>query len=110
MNEHFFIYNGSLFKAGRPVISSDHPGLLYGDGIFETMRVHHGKIINSSYHFKRLINSLKILDYQFPSGIKSRLNIYVRIRSLLREFGYITRDFQKTHREIRSNTTSLSLL
>lgn len=78
MNEHFFIYNGSLFKEGRPVISSDHPGLLYGDGIFETMRVHHGKIINSSYHFKRLINSLKILDYQFPSGIKSRLNKNLR--------------------------------
>lgn len=104
MSEHFFIYNDSLFKGGRPVISSGHPGLLYGDGIFETMRVHHGKIVNSTYHFKRLVDSLRTLDYEFPPDIKNQLirnlralvkkypkEIYLRIRlSVFRSRSYFS--------------------
>lgn len=67
MNEHFFIYNGEFFRSGVPVISAQNRTFRYGDGLFETMRMYGGKIINLDLHFERLLQGTIILGLHIPS-------------------------------------------
>lgn len=67
MNEHFFIYNSEFFRAGVPVVSSQNRSLLYGDGLFETMRMHEGKILNVEFHFDRLFTGMRLLQMDVPA-------------------------------------------
>ena len=66
MNEHFFIYNKEYYPAGTPVVSPGNNGLRYGDGLFETMRMCEGKIINIVFHFERLFSGMEILQLNIP--------------------------------------------
>jgi branched-chain amino acid aminotransferase len=67
MNEHFFIYNNEFFRTGIPVITPQNRSFRYGDGLFETMRMHKGKIINVDFHFERLFGGMRTLDFEIPS-------------------------------------------
>lgn len=82
MNEHFFIYNGFLFRSKRPVITPDHPSFAFGDGLFETMLMHDGNIINRHLHFDRLRKGMKVLQYETPTSlfeaISENINILVK--------------------------------
>ena len=64
MNEHFFIYNDQFFLSGKPVISAGNRSLRYGDGLFETMRMHEGRILNIDFHFDRLFSGLNLLQFE----------------------------------------------
>jgi branched-chain amino acid aminotransferase len=66
MNEHFFVYNNKYFKQDEPVIGADNRGLRYGDGLFETMRMHKGEILNLDFHFERFFSGMKILEFDIP--------------------------------------------
>jgi len=55
-------YNGDFFPADRALFSSQHKGVKYGDGVFETIKIFRGKILLSSLHFERLLISLKLLQ------------------------------------------------
>lgn len=66
MNEHFFICNNNYFKQDEPVISVGNRGLRYGDGLFETMRMHESKILNFNFHFERLSSGMKTLQFDIP--------------------------------------------
>ncbi len=66
MDEHFFIYNDRFFSEGQPVISAGSRALRYGDGLFETMRLHEGRILNLDYHFERLFSGMKFLQFDLP--------------------------------------------
>ena len=68
MNE-FFIYNGQSFLQGKPVISAGNSGLRYGDGLFGTMRLTKGRILNIDYHFERLFNGLTVLHFESPKSM-----------------------------------------
>jgi branched-chain amino acid aminotransferase len=68
MNEHFFIYNNQFFHNGETVTTIDNRGLRYGDGLFETMRMHQGKILNEDLHFDRLFDGMKILEFDIPKN------------------------------------------
>lgn len=63
MVELFFIYDNKLYPANTPVISSGNRSLRYGDGIFETMKMVNGKIINKDFHFERLFKGLALLQF-----------------------------------------------
>jgi len=67
MNEHFFIYNNEFFRAGVPVITVENRSFRYGEGLFETMRFRHGRIINLDLHFERLAEGMKVLGLGFPN-------------------------------------------
>ncbi len=66
MNEHFFIYNDACFHRDEPVINADNNALRYGDGLFETMRMHEGRIWNVDFHFERLFSGMKTLQFDIP--------------------------------------------
>src|SRR5512145_2851775 len=52
-------------KADAKVSVYDH-GLLYGDGVFEGIRVYNGKIFECDTHLKRLWDSAKVIRLVIP--------------------------------------------
>ncbi|HVZ95558.1 MAG TPA: aminotransferase class IV [Chitinophagaceae bacterium] len=66
MNE-FFIFNDKIFPSGTPVISVANRSFRYGDGIFETMKIVDGAVINRRFHFERLFHGLAVLKFDIPS-------------------------------------------
>ncbi len=58
--------NGKLFdKADAKISVYDH-GLLYGDGVFEGIRVYHGKVFKHREHVDRLYESAKSIALEIP--------------------------------------------
>lgn len=68
MNELFFIYNNQFFHQHQTVTTVDNRGLRYGDGLFETMRLHQGKILNEGFHFERFFDGMKVLEFDIPEN------------------------------------------
>ncbi len=83
MNEHFFIYNDQFFHQGETVTTIDNRGLRYGDGLFETMRMHEGKILNEDFHFERFFHGMKTLEFDIPENF-SQAFFHHAIKDLLR--------------------------
>jgi branched-chain amino acid aminotransferase len=58
--------NGKLFdKADAKVSVYDH-GFLYGDGVFEGIRVYHGKVFRLRQHIDRLYESARAIKLDIP--------------------------------------------
>ncbi len=58
--------NGKLFdKADAKISVYDH-GLLYGDGVFEGIRVYHGKVFKHQEHVDRLYESARSIALDIP--------------------------------------------
>lgn len=68
MTELFFIYNNKFYPENTPVIDSGNRSLRYGDGLFETMKMVKGKIINKDFHFERLFGGLSLLQFDVPEN------------------------------------------
>lgn len=66
MTEHVFV-NGRLVPATRARISVFDRGLLYGDGLFETLRAYQGKPFGLSFHLERLTASAHALGIPPPN-------------------------------------------
>jgi branched-chain amino acid aminotransferase len=60
--------NGKLYdKADAKISVYDH-GLLYGDGVFEGIRVYHGKVFRLKEHMGRLYDSARSIALEIPMG------------------------------------------
>ncbi len=59
-------YNGKIFSANENIIAAQNRGLRYGDGIFETIKLKHGKLILSDEHFARLWKGMQLLKFDIP--------------------------------------------
>jgi branched-chain amino acid aminotransferase len=60
--------NGKLYdKADAKISVYDH-GLLYGDGVFEGIRVYHGKVFRLRQHIERLYDSARAIHLEIPIG------------------------------------------
>lgn len=59
-------FNGKHYKADKLLISPDNRSFRYGDGFFETMKLHNGKILLEEDHFERLFRSLQLLQFAPP--------------------------------------------
>ncbi len=58
--------NGKLFdKADAKISVYDH-GLLYGDGVFEGIRIYHGKVFKHKEHIDRLYESARSIWLEIP--------------------------------------------
>jgi branched-chain amino acid aminotransferase len=73
MIEHFFIYNNKFYTANTAVISSGNRSLRYGDGLFETMKMVKGNIINKEFHFERLFKGLSMMQFEVPKNLNTAL-------------------------------------
>jgi branched-chain amino acid aminotransferase len=63
MQEHWIYLNNRLLLENVAVISPYDHGFLYGHGLFETMRVYHGRVFCLDEHLNRLNISSKILGW-----------------------------------------------
>ena len=59
--------NGNLIIDSAFQISPNNRSFRYGDGCFETMKVIKGQLLLGDYHFDRLFNSLKLLQFELPN-------------------------------------------
>ncbi len=59
--------NGEIVPNNGASIAAGNRSYLYGDGLFETIRIMNGKPINVTNHFNRLMEGAKALKMRFPS-------------------------------------------
>ena len=55
MAQLFVNSNGTILSNDGPTISAGNRSHLYGDGVFESIRIMNGKPLNISNHVKRLL-------------------------------------------------------
>ncbi|MFB9056513.1 aminotransferase class IV [Mariniflexile ostreae] len=58
-------FNGNLSEE-KNIISVDNRGYNYGDALFETLKISHGKILFWEDHYFRLMASMRILRMEIP--------------------------------------------
>ena len=59
--------NGRLIPANRARVSVFDRGLLYGDGLFETLRAYRGRVFALDAHLARLRVSATFLQLRVPA-------------------------------------------
>lgn len=69
-------FNGKLVDISKPVLRMTDRGFLYGDGIFESLRVIDGVVLEDKVHFTRLRLSAKRLG--IPAGEFLKNNALLR--------------------------------
>src|ERR1700751_4051762 len=81
---------GKLYdKADAKVSVYDH-GLLYGDGVFEGIRVYEGKVFRLREHVERLYDSAKSIHLEIPIGRAHMIrDIENTVRANAKRNGYI---------------------
>ncbi|MES2554940.1 MAG: aminotransferase class IV [Bacteroidota bacterium] len=65
--ELFVNNNGKIISNTGPSIMAGNRGYTYGDGLFESLRILNGKVLNIEQHFNRLVEGSKVLKMRFPS-------------------------------------------
>ena len=69
--------NGELFPRNEAKVSVFDSGFVLGDGVWEGLRVHHGKIAFLDRHLERLYDGAKALDMEMdvtPEQLSKRLH------------------------------------
>lgn len=61
-SNNYAYVNGRFLPGSEATVSIFDRGFLYGDGVFETMRVYDGKIFRLYKHLQRLLHGLKVLE------------------------------------------------
>ncbi len=62
--------NGKIVPERRAVLPVHDHGFLYGDGVYETLRVYRGKIFQTAGHLKRLKHSADGIRLRLPLSLK----------------------------------------
>jgi len=65
----FIFLNGNIVTSKEAVVSVFDHGFLYGDGIYETMRVYAGVVFKLDEHLKRLYRSASLIGLTIPPEI-----------------------------------------
>ena len=68
MGLKIWLDDGLVDEQDAKVSVFDH-GLLYGDGVFEGIRVYNGKVFEGPAHLKRLYESAKVIMLEIPMDI-----------------------------------------
>ena len=70
--------NGKLVPKNQAMVSVYDHGLLYGDGVFEGIRVYQGKIFKSAQHMDRLWRSAESIRLTIPVSREEMVDIQRR--------------------------------
>lgn len=82
--------DGRYYAREEAKISVFDHGLLYGDGIFEGIRIYHNRIFKLKAHLERLYNSARALMLEIPHTLDELTGIVREtVRLNARENGYI---------------------
>src|SRR5205814_1714063 len=82
--------NGKLFDKTDAKISVYDHGLLYGDGVFEGIRVYEGKVFRLREHVDRLYESARAIHLEIPIGKEEMTEaVQSTLRANDRTNGYI---------------------
>jgi branched-chain amino acid aminotransferase len=65
-NKAMINFNSKLLQKEQVQLTSDNRGFKYGDGIFETIKVVHNKVIFWEDHYFRLMASMRMLRMEIP--------------------------------------------
>src|SRR5262245_33165339 len=61
----YFIHNGKIYRSGDASFSLNR-AMLFGDGMFETIRIHNSEILFLEDHIDRLLAGMKALRIKTP--------------------------------------------
>lgn len=64
------IFDGKIVAADIPVVPALSRGLMYGDGVFETLRIYNSQTLFLSEHLERLLRGLDVLGIPTPGGLE----------------------------------------
>jgi len=69
MRRDFFMinYNGTILSS-ESNLSNTNRAFLYGDGVFETLKIVNGKVLFVEDHYFRLMASMRIVRMQIPNN------------------------------------------
>lgn len=59
--------NGEILENDGATIKSGNRAFLYGDGLFESIRIMNGKVLNFTNHYKRMLLGAEKLKIRIPS-------------------------------------------
>jgi branched-chain amino acid aminotransferase len=59
--------NGTILPSDAPTIHPGNRGHLYGDGVFESIRIMSGKPLNLENHIKRMLDGARVIKMRTPS-------------------------------------------
>jgi branched-subunit amino acid aminotransferase/4-amino-4-deoxychorismate lyase len=65
--ELFVNNNGKIISNTGPSIMAGNRGYTYGDGLFESVRIMNGKVLNFENHLNRLLEGAKVLKMRVPA-------------------------------------------
>ena len=68
MNDLYVNNNGVLILSQTYALKPGNRGHLYGDGLFESIRIRNGKPINLDNHYARLMEGMKVLKMNVSSS------------------------------------------
>ncbi len=60
-------YNGSFHEASEPILKASNRAFRYGDGLFESIRMSHGKLPFLKDHIVRLQSGMHLLKMNIPT-------------------------------------------
>ena len=89
---YIFINNKFYRQKNAKVSALDH-GLLYGDGIFETMRCYNGIVFKIDGHIKRLFHSAQLINLNIPlkkSQLKEAIYSAIKKNKLIEAYIRLT--------------------
>lgn len=76
--------NGTVLESSNPTINAGNRGYLFGDGVFESIRIYNGKAINLENHVNRLIEGALAVKIR-PSAMYSPSFFNEKINELLQK-------------------------
>lgn len=83
----FHIHDGAFVPVGPLPVSPDSRGLRYGEGLFETMKMHQGRLLLAERHFGRLFRGLDLLGLSPPPSLAPE-TLHTMIDELCRRNGH----------------------
>lgn len=78
MGDQWIFLGGEFVKKEDAKVSVYDHGFLYGDGVFEGIRVYGGNIFRLHQHLKRLYNSAKAIMLEIPYSYEELTDILVK--------------------------------
>ena len=82
--------NGKHFDKSEAKVSVYDHGLLYGDGVFEGLRIYSGKVFRLREHIDRLYDSARAIYLEIPLGPQQMAEaVEATVRANAKQEGYI---------------------